>query len=391
MEITFTAGSTTTITSWSVDGSAGNYVTLQSSVLGSPFYLVASGGPFTSNYAIISDSNASADAGWTAGANSADWGGNTAWFDTASPACTTRIFFTPGETYNLTAWSVDGAPGANILLTSNPPSAAHFLVAASGGPFTSDYLNILWSEASPDADWTALGNCFDAGSNVGWFTYENTFGVVLWLEAWAPTAGVTTDSPSATVALEVAAATASVTADTAATDLWFEAGFNGEVPNVFSVIVWIEAWTASTETRADTYAADAAVEAQGVTAGVTTDSGGAEVAVTLQSPSTSVSGDAGGAGAVVEAGGAAGSAQGYAQAAVVDVGGVGVGAGVFAPASGAIIALEAAHRVWQHFARPPVVHQTIPRSMGERVISRVTLQATIAYPRLEMGVSRWRT
>lgn len=168
-EITFEAGSTTTMTSWSVDGALGAFVELKSSVPGSPFYLVASGGPFTSDYAIISDSNASGDAGWTAGANSADWGGNTAWFDTASPACTTRIFFTPGETYNLTAWSVDGAPGANILLTSNPPSAAHFLVAASGGPFTSDYLNILLSEASPDADWTADANCFDAGGNVGWF------------------------------------------------------------------------------------------------------------------------------------------------------------------------------------------------------------------------------
>jgi hypothetical protein len=164
------AGDALHLTGWSVDGALGAFVELESTVPGSPYYLVNdTAGVFTSGYLIISDAQASADALWTADATCADFGGNAGWFDAPSPACGDRLYMEPGDTLHATGWSVDGAPGANILLTSYPPSAAHFIVADSGGPFTSDYLNILLSEASPDADWTADANCFDAGGNVGWF------------------------------------------------------------------------------------------------------------------------------------------------------------------------------------------------------------------------------
>ena len=109
--------------------------------------------------------------------------------------------------------------------------------------------------------------------------------------------------------------------------------------DAFGVIVWIESWVAYTETRADVPAVEATLGV--ATAGVATLAsvgGGAEVSVDLQAPSTSVSGDVGGAGVVLEAGVAAGSAQGYVQAAGVDVGGAGVEAGVTTGAIGALVA-----------------------------------------------------
>ena len=339
--LVFGSGETFTLSGWSVDGSVGVYIAIEASTSGVAHTLVnATAGVFTSTYCIISDSHASAAALWTADTGCEDWGNLEGWFEDASPVVGDRVFFGPGESYDITGWSVDGAPGAAILITSNPPTAQHHLVAASGGPFTSDWCVISRSDATPVDQWEALTNCIDGGDNSagGWFTYENTFGVVLWLEAWAVTAGVTTDSQGATVVADTAAPTAGVTTDAAATDLWFEAGFTGEVPNVFSVIVWMEAWAATTETRADTYAADVIAEAVQATGGATADSGGAEVAVDLQAPSTSVPGDVGGAGAVLEAVGAAGSAQGYVQAAGVDVCGGGVGAGVLTAAVGALIA-----------------------------------------------------
>ena len=163
--------------------------------------------------------------------------------------------------------------------------------------------------------------------------------------------------------------------------------------DAFGVIVWMEAWVAYTETRADVPAVEATLGVATATAGVATLAsvgGGVEVAVDLQAPSTSVSGDVGGAGAVLEAGGAAGSAQGYVQAAGVDVGAQGVGAGVLTSVPSTVVALDAAHRVWQHFARPPVVHATPTRRQITQ-LPRLAPILKVIHDTRAKGVSRWRT
>jgi hypothetical protein len=169
-QIFFEAGSTTHLTAWSVDGSVGNFIEILSSVAGTAHNLVNdTASPFVSTYVIISDSHASIASLWEASTGAVDFGGNTGWFTTDSPVTGDRIYFTPTETYNITSWSVDGSAGNSVLITSYPPTAQHNLVRASGGPFTSDWANILYSNATLDADWEAQSNSFDAGNNTGWF------------------------------------------------------------------------------------------------------------------------------------------------------------------------------------------------------------------------------
>jgi len=64
--ITFAAGSTTTVTAFTLSGSAGNLVTINSSVPGTQFTLVKSSGTVTANYLQIQDSNATGGAYWDA-------------------------------------------------------------------------------------------------------------------------------------------------------------------------------------------------------------------------------------------------------------------------------------------------------------------------------------
>ena len=84
--ITFAAGSTTTVTDFTLSGSAGNLVTINSSVPGTQFTLTKSSGTVTANYLQIQDSNAIGGATWDAsnGTNT-DLGNNTGWFFTGGP------------------------------------------------------------------------------------------------------------------------------------------------------------------------------------------------------------------------------------------------------------------------------------------------------------------
>jgi len=76
--ITFTAGTTTTVTNFAVSGTVGNPVTINSSVPGTRFTLSQASGTVVSQYLSIQDSNATGGATWIA-SNSTDLGNNLGW------------------------------------------------------------------------------------------------------------------------------------------------------------------------------------------------------------------------------------------------------------------------------------------------------------------------
>ena len=82
----FTAGTTQTITNWSVSGTLGNLVTIQSATAAS-HTLFKSTGTVSADYLTISRSTAtSSGATWYAGANSTNGGNNSGWVFTVPPA-----------------------------------------------------------------------------------------------------------------------------------------------------------------------------------------------------------------------------------------------------------------------------------------------------------------
>jgi hypothetical protein len=83
--ILFTAGTTSTFSSFSLSGTAGNLITI-GSVTGASHTLSKASGTVSSDYLSISRSTATGGAGWYAGANSTDGGNNSGWIFTAPPA-----------------------------------------------------------------------------------------------------------------------------------------------------------------------------------------------------------------------------------------------------------------------------------------------------------------
>lgn len=79
--IRFTSGTTTTVTTFNVFGTAGNLVTIDSSSAGSAATLSKAGGGVvdTVNYVSVKDSTASPSSTWYAGGNSTNVSGNTNW------------------------------------------------------------------------------------------------------------------------------------------------------------------------------------------------------------------------------------------------------------------------------------------------------------------------
>lgn len=82
---TFTASTTQTVTNWSVSGTSGNLVTINSSTAGTRATLSKSSGTVSSDYLSIQDSAATGGATWYAGANSTNVSNNTGWIFTAPP------------------------------------------------------------------------------------------------------------------------------------------------------------------------------------------------------------------------------------------------------------------------------------------------------------------
>jgi hypothetical protein len=82
---TFTNNTTTTVTNWNVNGTAGNLVTIGSSIAASHTLSKASG-TVSADFLSISRSTATGGASWYAGANSTNGGNNSGWIFTAPPA-----------------------------------------------------------------------------------------------------------------------------------------------------------------------------------------------------------------------------------------------------------------------------------------------------------------
>jgi len=91
----FTAGTTQTMGSWTVSGTAGNLVTITSTAAGSAANLVKTGGGTVSaDYLSIKDSAATPSTlTWYAGANSTNVSGNSGWIFTAPPSVANGNFF----------------------------------------------------------------------------------------------------------------------------------------------------------------------------------------------------------------------------------------------------------------------------------------------------------
>jgi hypothetical protein len=75
----FTAGTTTTLTNWNINGTAGNLVTINSSTAGQ-HTLLKSSGAVSADYLSITNSFATGGATWGAGPNSVNGGNNIGWF-----------------------------------------------------------------------------------------------------------------------------------------------------------------------------------------------------------------------------------------------------------------------------------------------------------------------
>jgi len=86
IDVIFQSGYTQTITgTFGVSGTAGNLVTLRSTLPGTQFTLVKASGTVSSDYLSLQDSNATGGAAWYAGTHSTDVSNNTGWTFTAPP------------------------------------------------------------------------------------------------------------------------------------------------------------------------------------------------------------------------------------------------------------------------------------------------------------------
>ena len=84
--ISFVAGSTQTVSNFTVSGSSGSLWTLNSAITGTRWNLSKASGTVSVDYLSIRDSNATGGATWYAGANSTDGGNNSGWTFTAPPS-----------------------------------------------------------------------------------------------------------------------------------------------------------------------------------------------------------------------------------------------------------------------------------------------------------------
>lgn len=84
--LSFTAGTTTTVAAWTITGTSGNVVTIQSATAASHTLSKTGGGVVSCNFMSISRSTATPATTWYAGANSTNGGNNSGWTFTAPPA-----------------------------------------------------------------------------------------------------------------------------------------------------------------------------------------------------------------------------------------------------------------------------------------------------------------
>jgi hypothetical protein len=91
--VTFPASTTNTFTNFSLSGTSGNLITINSSTSGTRATVSKSSGTVSVNYLSIQDSAATGGASWYAGANSTNVSNNTGWIFTAPPSGNMSNFF----------------------------------------------------------------------------------------------------------------------------------------------------------------------------------------------------------------------------------------------------------------------------------------------------------
>jgi hypothetical protein len=91
--ITLPASTTNTFSNFSLSGTAGNLVTINSSTGGTQATISKSSGIVSNNYLSIQDSAATGGATWYAGANSTNVSNNTGWLFTAPPGVGNFLIF----------------------------------------------------------------------------------------------------------------------------------------------------------------------------------------------------------------------------------------------------------------------------------------------------------
>jgi hypothetical protein len=91
--VTFTAGTTTTVTTFTVSGTSGNLMTIGSATAATHTLAKAGGGKIGRDYLSISNSTATPSTTWYAGTHSTNGGGNSGWTFTDAPSGVNSNFF----------------------------------------------------------------------------------------------------------------------------------------------------------------------------------------------------------------------------------------------------------------------------------------------------------
>ena len=120
---TFTSGSTQTVTNFSVSGTSGNLVTINSTSAGSPATLSKASGTVSVSYCSIKDNTATGGATWLAYTSSGNVnnGGNSGWLFAAATAGYVKIYmgsgpgwvYKPVKTWDGTQWVIKPAKWYN--------------------------------------------------------------------------------------------------------------------------------------------------------------------------------------------------------------------------------------------------------------------------------------
>jgi hypothetical protein len=155
---TFAASTTQTITNWNVNGTAGNLVTIVSSVAGTAASLSKSSGTVSADYLSIKDSTATGGAAWYAGANSTNVSGNSGWIFTAPPANNYTITALNGS-YTLNGQSIGiyrnrsltSAYGSYSLAGQSATLSRGFLLSSQNGLYsiTGQAIDITYTPTPP--------------------------------------------------------------------------------------------------------------------------------------------------------------------------------------------------------------------------------------------------
>jgi hypothetical protein len=122
---------------------------------------IFTGGSLTYNNLVIG--------GNTATSNTSIFGNTT--FNTLSSTKTVahRVIFGAGTTTTVSDFTITGTAGNVVTITSDTASQHRLVLTGGGNVNTVDYLNISYSNASPDTDtWYPGVNSINSGNNAGW-------------------------------------------------------------------------------------------------------------------------------------------------------------------------------------------------------------------------------